>query len=173
MVNFQYLEATLRSMIPVLSVEGTPSDLPLRQAELVRRHKKSSLGDLADAYHQRIFQPASESSPDDALLEPYFAFSVRSERTAEEVARQKRELKSLVIERNRLIHKDLLSVDLGSTEQCEALSAKLEEQNTRLRHQLNELNAFRAGLREVAEELTRFIASEEFKKLLRSDSNDA
>jgi hypothetical protein len=160
-------------MIPALSSEGTLSELPIRQAELVRKHKKSSLGDLAAAYHKRVFQPPIETSIDDVVLEPAFAFSVRIERAPDDIASQKRALRSLVAERNRLIHNDLLSVDLNSAEQCEALSARLDEQNTRLRQELNELNAFRTGLREVAEELMKFIESEEFAKLLRGESDDA
>jgi hypothetical protein len=171
-VNFQHLEATLRSMIPSLSSEGRLSQLPIRQHELVRKLAKSSLGNLATAYLEKAFRPRGETSLDDHALEPALAHSVWLETTREGVAAQKRALRSLVAERNRLVHKDLLSVDLNSPEQCEALSARLDEQNIRLRQQLNELNAFRAGLREMAEELKMFLESQEFAKLLQGESAD-
>jgi hypothetical protein len=171
-VNFQYLEATLRSMIPALSLGGDLSQLPLRQANRARELEKSSLGNLATAYLKVVFRPPGEIPIDDHVPEPVLAFSVRRESTAEGVATQKRALKSLVAERNRLIHKDLLSVDLDSPEQCDALSARLDDQNTRLRQQVNELNDFRAGLREMAEELKIFLESQEFAKLLQGESAD-
>lgn len=171
-VNFQYLEATLRSMIPTLSTKGTLSELQIRQTELARKHKKSSLGELANVYHKRVFRVPSEDLSDDAPSEPTLAFSVQIESTPDDVAKQKRELASLVVERNRLIHKDVLSVDLTSKEQCEALSDRLDEQNTRIRQQLDQLNAFRSGLRDAAEELIRFIESEEFLAMLRGEHDD-
>lgn len=172
-VNFQYLEATLRSMIPALSNKGTLSELKIRQAELARKHKKSSLGELANAYHKKVFRVPSEDLPGDALTEPTVAFSVQIESTTDDVAIQKRALASLVVERNRLIHRDVLNVDMTSKEQCEALSTRLDEQNTRIRQQLDQLNAFRSGMREAAEELIRFIESEEFLAMLRDERDDA
>lgn len=172
-VNFQYLEATLRSMIPALSTKGVLSELPIRQDELVRKHKKSSLGDLADAFHKTIYQPSDDTSADDVTSQTTFAFSVRLESIPADIASKKRALKSLVAERNRLIHRDLLAVDLNSAEQCQTLSAQLDDQNVRLRQQINELNAVRTGLREAAEDLVRFLESDEFSNLLRGESDDA
>lgn len=42
-VNFQYLEATLRSMIPALYNHGTLRELPANQDEVSRKHKKPPL----------------------------------------------------------------------------------------------------------------------------------
>jgi len=171
-VNFQYLEATLRSMVPALSTKGTLSELQIRQTELARKHKKSSLGELANVYHKSVFRVPCEDLPDNAPSEPTLAFSVQIESTPDDVAKQKRALASLVVERNRLIHKDVLSVDLTSKEQCEALSTRLDEQNTRILQQLDLLNSFRSGLRDAAEELSRFIESEEFLAVRRGERDD-
>ena len=170
-VNFQYLEATLRSMIPALSAKGTLRELQIRQAEVSRKHKKSSLGDLAGAFHERVFRNDMGECgiPDEAPPEPTMDFSIRLEAPPEAVAEQKRALAKLVAERNRLIHKDILSVDLNSPEQCEALAAQLDEQNTRIRQQLAHLNSIRDGLREAAAEFQRFIESEEFLAVLRGE----
>ncbi len=172
-VNFQYLEATLRSMIPALSNNGTLSELKIRRTKLERKHKKSSLGELANSYHEKVFRVPSEDLSDDAPTEPWLAFSVQIESTPDDVAMQKRALASLVVERNRLIHKDVLNVDLTSKVQCESLSARLDEQNTRILQQLDQLNSFRSGLRDAAEDLRRFIESEEFLAMLRGERDDA
>jgi hypothetical protein len=173
-VNFQYLEATLRSMIPALSNKGNLKELQANQDEVSRKHEKSTLGNLANAYHERVFgkNATEEAVPDEVLPEPWFAFSVHPEVTPETAARWKAALVNLVGERNRLIHEDLLSVDLNSREECEELSARLDEQNTRIRNQLEHLNSLRTGFRESREELRRLLESDEVLALLWGEFDD-
>ena len=58
-------------------------------------------------------------------------------------------LVNLVLERNRLIHNDLVSVDLNSREECEELSARLDEQYTKIRRYLDYLNSVRTNFQEI------------------------
>jgi hypothetical protein len=169
---FQYLEATLRRMIPVLSNKGTLKQLQARQDEVSRKHEKSTLGNLANAYHERVFgnNATQEAVPDEVLPEPWFAFSVHPDVTPETAAQREAALVNLVGERNRLIHEDLLSVDLDSREECEELSARLDEQYTRIRNQIEYLNSFRTRFRELVAEL---LESDEFLSLLRGECDDA
>ena len=174
-VNFQYLEATLRSMIPALYNKGTLKELQANQDGLSRKDKKSSLGDLANAYHERVYGKniADEALADEVLSEPTFAFSVHIEVTPEKVVQRKRALGKLIAERNRLIHKDLLNVDLNSREECEELSARLDEQYIRIRRYLEYLNSLRTSFREMVAEFGRLLESDEFLALLRRECDDA
>jgi hypothetical protein len=174
-VNFQYLEATLRDMLPALTKKGTLKELQANQDELSRKHKKSSLGDLANAYHERVYgrSVADEALSDEVLSEPMVAFSVHVEVTPEKAAQRKRALVKLIAERNRLIHKELLNVDLNSREECEELSARLDEQYIRIRRYLEHLNSLRTSFREMAAEFGRLLESDEFLALLRGDRDDA
>lgn len=174
-VNFQYLEATLRSLIPVLSNKGTVKELQANQDELSRKFKNSTLGVLANAYNERAYgkSVAEEPLPDEVLPEPILAFSSRLEVTSETAAEYKRALVNLITERNRLIHSDLLSIDLNSREQCEELSARLDEQNIRIRRYLEHLNSRRTGFQEAAETFRHLLESDEFLALLRGDCDDA
>ena len=113
-----------------------------------------------------------EALPDDMLSEPTLTFLVRLEVTQETAAQRKRALMKLVAERNRLIHKDLLSVDLNSREECEELSARLDDQYTRLRRHLDYLNSLRTGFQEMAAEFGRLLESDEFLELLRGGHED-
>lgn len=96
-VNFQYLEATLRSMIPALSNHGTATEWQARHLRVTRKHMKSSLGDLADVFHDCVFsQPAdADTLTDEVLSEPSMSFAFRLEATPESVAQQKRALATL------------------------------------------------------------------------------
>ena len=171
-VNFQYLEATLRSMIPTLHNQGTLEELEANQDEVSRKYKKAGFGNLANAYHERVYgkNAGDEPLPDDALSEPAVAFSVRLDVTHETAAERKRALMGLVAERNRLIHQDLLNIELNSREECEELSARLDEQYIRIRRYLEHLNSLRTNFREMAADLGRLLESDEFLALLSGES---
>jgi hypothetical protein len=170
-VYFQYLEATLRSVIPALYNQGTLKELQVNRDEVLRKHKKAALGKLANSYHERVYgnSLADEPQSDELLSEPTFAFSLRVEVTPEKAAQRRRGLVKLIAERNRLIHKDLLSVDLNSSEDCEKLSARLDEQYMRIRGHLDYLNSLRTSFQEMAAEFGRLLESDEFLAVLRGE----
>lgn len=173
-VHFQYLEATLRSMIPALYNQGTLQELQANRDEISRKHEKVTLGTLANAYHERVYDKKveDEAPPDGMVSEPGFVLSVRLDVTPERAAQRKLALMDLVAERNRLIHKDLLTVDLNSREACEEFSARLDEQYLRIQRQLEYLNSLRTRFRDMAVEFERFLDSEEFLALLRGERSE-
>lgn len=174
-VNFQYLEATLRSLMPALSTSGTVKELQARHLETTWKYRKSGIGELASEFRGRVFSPPAKASElsDEAPTEPQFSYSARLESTPESIAEQKRALQRLVEDRNRLVHSDLLSVDLNSDEACRAMCAKLDEQNGRILRQLDSLNAMRNGILASLEEFRRLFKSEDFLTLLRSGEGDS
>ena len=174
-VNFQYLEATLRSMIPSLASEGTPKDWQSNITATARRHKKSSLGDLAGTFLEGIFSNTEDTrfGADESARKAKFRISLQVETNPEQEAEQRRTLLKLVVERNRLIHRDALTVDLTSPEQCALLAARLDEQNERIRAQLTYLNSLRQTHREALEELVRFMQTDEFISALQGHEDDA
>ena len=171
-VAFQYLENTLRSMIPALSNKLTLKELQADQDKVSRKRKRSTLGDLADDYHQKVFNKnvPDETLSDEVSSEPTLAFGVRIQVSPETEAQRKRELMNLIAERNRLIHHDFVSFDFDSREECEELSGRLDEQYTRIRHQLEYLDSFRTRVREG---FLRLLESDEFLALLKGERDDA
>ncbi|HKG46796.1 MAG TPA: hypothetical protein VKB02_08725 [Pyrinomonadaceae bacterium] len=174
-VNFQYLEATLRMMIPTLSNKGTLKELQANQDAVVRKHKKATLRPLANAYHERMYGKSvtDEEPSDDALSEPTFTFGIGLDVPPEKAEERKRALVKVIRERNRLIHEDLLNVDLKSREECEELSARLDEQYIRIRRYLDHLNSLRVNFQQMTADFARLLESEEFRALLMGDCDDA
>jgi hypothetical protein len=86
-----------------------------------------------------------ETVPDEVLSEPTLTVVFSIEVTRETAARRRSALGNLVAERNRLIHEDLLNVNLNASEECEELSVRLDEQYTRIRRHLDYLNSLRAN----------------------------
>jgi hypothetical protein len=175
-VNFQYLEATLRSMVPMLYNKSTLKELPAHQSDLSPKQEKSTFGNLVSSYHKRLSRSKellNETVPDEGFAEPTLTFGFSIEVTEETAAQRRSALVNLVAERNRLVHEDLLNVNLNSSEECEELSARLDEQYTRIRRYLDHLNSLRTNFQEMAAEFGRLLESGEFLALLNSKRNDA
>lgn len=174
-VNFQYLEATLRSIIPSLSNDGTMTDWNANIGAKTRKHKKSSLGNLAESFLGDIFPRPAERQSDtsESADENIVRFSFTIEATADEALSRRRALQKLVIERNRLIHRDVLGIDLNAPDQCLQFLEFLDEQNERIRAQLDFLSALRKAHRTAVEEFVRFISTDEFMSALRGDQGSA
>jgi len=173
-VNFQYLEATLRIMIPVLANKGTLKTLQTNQNEVSRKYKKSTLGNLANAFHERVYGKslADEAPSNEDSSEAIIAFWVHLDVTPEKAEERRRALSNLIAERNRLIHHDLLDIDLDSQEECDEFCARLDEQYTRIRRHLDYLNSLRTGFQETAAEFGRLLQSEEFLAVLMGEQVD-
>ena len=171
-VNFQYLEATLRSMVPLLYNKSTLNELQAHKSEVSPKQEKSTFGNLVSSYHDRLSRSKellNETVPDEGPAEPTLAFGFSIEVTEQTAAQRRSALVNLVAERNRLIHEDLLNVDLKSREECEELSARLDEQYTRIRRHLDHLNSLRTNFQEMAAEFGRLLESDEFRALLSGD----
>ena len=174
-VTFQYLEATLRSMVPTLYNKLTIAELQARQNEASPKRDKSTFGNLVSAYHDRLSRSEkvlTETVPDEGLAEPTVAFGFTIDVTPETAAQREIALVNLVAERNRLIHEDLLNVNLNSSEECAELSARLDEQYTRIRRHLDHLNSLRTNFQEMAAEFARLLESDEFRALLSGERED-
>jgi len=174
-VNFQYLEATLRSMVPTLYNKSTVGELQARQNEVSPKQDKSTFGNLVSSYHDRLSRSKevlNETVPDEGLSEPTLTFGFSIEVTEETAAQRRSALVNLVAERNRLVHEDLLNVDLKSREECEQLSARLDKQYTRIRRHLDHFNSLRTNFQEMAAEFGRLLESDEFRALLSGERRD-
>jgi len=174
-VNFQYLEATLRSMVPMLYNKSTLKELQAHQNEVSPKQEKSTFGNLVSAYHDRLSRSKkvlNETVPDEVLAEPTLAYGFTIDVTPETAAKRKIALVNLVAERNRLIHEDLLNVDLKSREECEELSARLDEQYTRIRRHLDHLHSLRTNFQQMAAEFGHLLESDEFRALLSGERED-
>src|SRR5262245_2725406 len=81
-VNFQYVEATLRTIIPVLSNKGTLEELQANQDEVSRKHERATLGNLAKSYNERVY---GKNLEDEALPDEVLAFSSHIDVTPDKV----------------------------------------------------------------------------------------
>ena len=170
-VAFQYLEDVLRSLIPKLSNKLTLRELQTGQDKVSRKHTKSMLGELAGDYHQKVYSKnvADETVSDEVSSEPTLALGFHIEVPPETEAERKRDLMNLIDERNQLIHKDLVSIDLDSREECEEFSERLDQQYAWIRRWLDHLYSVRTRVREG---FLGLLESDEFLAVLKGERDD-
>lgn len=168
-VNFQKIELLLKLFVLWSNVSGTPDTLKRNHKKKSKFVSKQSMGNLADNFHQTIYDDGTKS---EEIVDPSgisFQFRFRLEMNEEDARRQKRQLASLVAERNRLVHKELAEVDFESEESCRNLIAKLDEQNVRVLKQLDQLKALWKAFEETRNEALAYMKTDEFLTMLKID----
>jgi hypothetical protein len=171
--NFQRLEASLRQLVPNLSLAGTLNDYSALRAAKAKKLKKSSFGDLTGRFHSEVFKDRPTAPEPETHAEIGFSHSIRVESGSVEPPEREKALAQLVRDRNRLVHSDLVNSNLGSISACKALSVWLDEQNERINAELSFIGSLRQAQSETVAALIRFVNSEEFFEKLKSDEDDA
>ena len=164
-VLFQELENILK----FLASAQHPS-LPLSEAKRTREMRAAAiqvktLGQVAGQVVEELFVTSdTESSAPEVITEPWLAFSFRVDGDPADIEERRRTLKSLIEERNDLVHHVLSRWDPRDVESCRALSAELDEQRRSIIAEIERYSAFANTLKEGARELQDFIDSEDGKR---------
>ena len=166
-VAFQKLEKLLKTLAFPTNIEGPVADLPRIIAKRRKSIDKMSMGKLADEFHNGVFD--KQDPLDREVLDPTkhcVSFGFRQEFDCKIEEAEKRALKSLVTERNRLIHRELECLDLNCDESCRALVVKLDEQYVRIERQLHDYHAHWEVQKKASLLLVEFINSDEGRAAL-------
>lgn len=145
-VNFHRMERLLKG---INAWNGMSSRGDTFRKNLRRRIKalsKRSMGRLVNEFFASLAsKPSEEEIP---LDETQVSISIEIKEAREARRERQRALRRLVSERNALIHRRLSEFDPDSIESCNILCKYLDEQNTRIIVEMEELNGVVAKLRE-------------------------
>lgn len=173
MVNFQKMEAMLKFLATQHAMSGSLEDL----AKVIARAKKSiarqPMGRLAEAFIQSAYSNRQTTAEPQETQKISVSFSFRVELTPELVRERKKALRSVVAERNKLVHKWLAFFDPNSAESCRSLGVDLDEQHTRIWPEFETLKAIVQAVCEHQREAAQYFASEEFLIELRERTASA
>lgn len=164
-VLFQELEGILK----FLAAAQHPS-MPLSKAKATREGRAQSirvktLGQVAGQVVEELFTDSdTESSAPAKITEPWLAVSFRIVGGVAEVDESNKSLKALIDERNDLVHHLLSRWNLHDADSCDALSAELDEQRSRIVVEIERYRAYANALKDTARELQAFIDSSVGKK---------
>lgn len=162
-VNFQKMEAMLKELLLFGKVEGYGSELKQIVEQRASQLAKQTMAKLADALVKSAL-PKGESpdprGPDD-LAEPWFSFSCEILSSEEFIKERRRELKTVVEQRNKLIHQMLADFNPNSMESCLKLSSELDQQHDTIMPEYEFLKSMVEALRSAQCEMIRQLASGE------------
>ena len=155
------MEAMLKYIILFGRVEGYGSELKQIVAQRASELSKQSMGRLTDALGKSAFSKGETpvpQSPDD-LAEPWFSFSFEIPSSEEFIRERRRALKSVVEERNKLIHQMLADFNPNSTESCIKLTSALDQQHDAIMPEYGFLKSMVEALSSAKDEVIRQFAS--------------
>lgn len=165
LVNFQRIELMLKHLIANGQVSGHMSEFKKIQEKKIEGVKKKTLGTLVGEFVETTFQ-SNDTTPEPTteLKEPYISFSFSVEADADFYESKKRELKSLVDDRNDLIHHLLPRFNTESIDSCLEIRDYLDQQRERLIPEYEYLKSTIESFEEIKRVHAAFLSSDEGKK---------
>lgn len=165
LVNFQRIELMLKYLIANGNVAGYMSEFNQVREKKFADIKKKTLGTLVGEFVETTFQSGDASTePTAELKEPYIKFSFSVEADADFYESKKLVLKSLVDDRNDLIHHLLPRFNTESIDSCLEIRDYLDQQKERLIPEYEYLKATIEGFEEIKRMHVTFLSSDEGKK---------
>ena len=161
-VNFQKMEAMLKLLNTQQAISGSMSDLSRIAAKAKKTTAKQPMGRLADAFIRSVYSSEPAVAERESVKEVSVTFSLRIEADPALIAERRRALRSVVKERNKLVHQWLASFDPNSLESCNALAADLDEQHARIWPEFETLRTIVMSVRECQREAAQYLASDAF-----------
>ena len=162
-VNFQKIEALLKVLVLYSSVDSKTRDNEVTHSFNEKLIQNRSLGEVVSKFLKNLIE--NRVAENEELHSSELHISTRSYLVmdAEDVTKEKIELKRLVSERNQLIHKDLASFDFNCVKNCRKLILKLDEQNSRVLDKLNQFKDILDTFKLMKKELLTYFESDAFR----------
>lgn len=162
LVNFQKIEQLLKGVILSSRMSGYVSELENYHKQKSEEIHTQTMGTLVKQFLDNIYLGDSESTTsDNQITEPYLSFTLSFSTDAAYIESNRETLKSLVDERNHLVHHLLLKLDLLSIESCLEMGSFLDEQRERQKEEHEHLRSLQKNISEAWAELSAFYASDE------------
>jgi len=172
-LNLQKMEGMLKLLNTHASIAGNIEDIESitkQQSESVSRH---TMGRLVQAFVQSVYsnQAAADVESDNGG-KPSMSFSFTIEGEENLAAEREKALLSIVDERNRLIHTDLLQFRPNSLDSCKEMSARLDAQHAKIVPEFEVLQSILRTFHEGRLRMTEYIQSDAFTRDLNKAENN-
>jgi hypothetical protein len=165
MLLFQQVEHMLKFLIANGNISGSFSEVKANLKQQSETIHSQTMGQLVGQFLDGTYLENDESTEDqETLTEPYFNFSFSVESDKEYYESRKRDLASIVADRNELIHHLLPRFNPGEIESCLEIDKQLEQQREKLILEIDHLKSLIDSLQKGRKELAAFILSDEGKK---------
>lgn len=165
LLNFQKIEQLLKVINTCSGISGYVSNFENSLKQRADEFHNQTMGTLVKLLFENTYSEASNSTKlDEEISEPYLSMSFGLNVDADFLESRKQSLKSLVDERNELVHHLLHKINLLSVESCLETDKYLDEQRERQITEHEQLSAVLKNMSELWGEVSAFYASDEGKK---------
>ncbi|TAK64906.1 hypothetical protein [Methylobacter sp.] len=162
LLNFQKIELMLKHLITNGRMSGPMSEFKENQERRAAVVHKQTMGNLVGQFIENTFSEHDNSSQSTAeLKEPYFSFSFTVDADADFYESKRQALKSLVDDRNDLIHHLLPRFNPESIDSCLEIEQYLDQQRERLIPEYDHLKSLIESFEEAKKIHADFLNSEE------------
>ena len=162
---FQQFEKALKRLNAYSEISGFASEIIEKQKKKVDETSKLNMGILVGQLFDNVY---SGFNDDNKTItdknEPYISHSFKIESAPEFVEQRKIALKSLVDERNHLVHHLFTDSDMTSVECFAELEKFLDEQRKQVILEFEQLKLIGNSIGQAAQTLAAYINSEAFEK---------
>lgn len=165
--NFQKVEQMLKFLVVHGNINGPASELKDLQKALSDSLLKLTMGKMAGRFVDDILSDAGEVEDQEKVIsEPWFSMKIGFEPIEPLSTELQDGLRSVVEERNYLVHHMLGRWDSNSLESTEEILLRLDEQRERLIPVYRELAGMVKALSDHRKATADFLSSEEGKRAL-------
>ncbi|MDO9270555.1 MAG: hypothetical protein Q7T96_15740 [Methylobacter sp.] len=162
LLNFQKIELMLKHLITNGRMSGTMSEFKENQEQQATAVHRQTMGKLVGQFIENTFSELDDSPQSTAEpKEPYISFSFTVNADADFYENKRQALKSLVDDRNDLIHHLLPRFNPDSLDSCLEIEQYLDLQRERLIPEYDHLKSLIERLEEAKKIHADFLSSEE------------
>jgi len=162
LLNFQKIELMLKYLTTNGRMSGTMSEFKANQERRATEVHKQTMGNLVGQFVENTFSKPEDSSQSAAeLKEPYISFSFSVDADPDYCESKKQTLKSLVDDRNDLIHHLLPRFNPDSIDSCVEIEQYLDQQREKLIPEYDHLKSLLENFEKAKKIHIDFLSSEE------------
>ena len=158
-VNFQKMEAMLKFLNSLQQIGGSAKHLEDADVSAKTSKLRKPMGQLAEEFLKSAYASSKAAPGPDVANGVAVSFSFRIEADSKLAAERKKALRSVVAERNQLIHTWLGAFDPSSHESCASLIGALDAQHQNLKPELEAMSSLVSVIRDHMQ----YLASDEFE----------
>lgn len=163
--NFQKIEQMLKFLVANGGVKGPAKELKELQKTLADSLHKLTMGQMAGRFVEDILSDAGDDlNEPESITEPWISFKMRFVPTDPLNTELNDGLRSVVEERNDLVHHMLSRWDSSSLESTKTIMQQLDEQRERIIPAFKELSTMVKAFSDSKKAMADYISSEEGKQ---------
>ena len=162
LLNYQLVERLWKTHLNFADVTTVLDNGAIKVKTSEKSRRKIPMGWLAETHRKSLFTPIQDAETEETSSKITIKTSFRIGEDGTLNDSRRKQVVTLVKERNHLVHSLSETFDSTSKESCINLSVKLDEENIRILEELEFLKNISSSYQEYIREIQKYFESDEF-----------